>query len=219
MKKNAIPVAMIDDHTLFRTVLADMLNDTPRFDVVLQAANGREYVQAVRTGIQISVAVVDLNMPVMDGYETIAWIRANTPGTRPLVLTYDLAEDAMVRAMRAGACGFLRKDTSKAAFLDALQQVAFVGHYHQPSGEATPEGLRAEREDQRDHVLKQLSERELEFIDLACEEAEHTNDQIADLMQVHRRTLDGFRESVYAKCGVKTRAGLVLFAYKWGLLD
>ncbi len=214
-----IPIALVDDHNLFRTVLADMLDGTTEFKVVLQASHGGEYVRAVKSGTEVAVAVVDLNMPVMDGFDTMAWIRANAPGTRSLALTYELTEDAMARAFQAGACGFLRKDTSKLQFLDALRQVATLGRYHAPSNGTAPHTGSVDHERRIGEALERLTVRELEFIKLICREEEFTNDQIAELMQVHRRTVDGYRETVYSKCGVKTKAGLVVFAYKWGLMS
>lgn len=113
MRTQPIPIALVDDHTLFRSVLADMIQGTERFNVVVQAADGAEYLHAVKQGAEVAVAVVDLCMPVMDGFETIAWIRANTPGTRALALTFELSAEVHERALQAGACGFLRKDSRK----------------------------------------------------------------------------------------------------------
>ncbi len=215
----AIHIALVDDHQLFRSVLADMLENIPGYKVVVQAGHGLDFVRAVKQGAEVSVAVVDLHMPVMDGYATIAWIRSNAPGTRALALTFELGDEAMERAMRAGACGFLRKDTSKAIFLDALNQVAVLGCYHAPSALEQAQALRAEHQQRRAAALNRITEREIEYIRLVCNEAELTNDQMADHMGVHRRTVDGYRENVYDKCGVKSKAGLVVFAYKWGLVE
>lgn len=213
-----IPIALVDDHTLFRNMMAEMLAGLPQYTVALEASHGVEYMRAVRNGAEIAVAVVDLHMPMMNGYETIAWIRANTPGTRALALTFENTEEAQEKALRAGACGFLRKDISKKVFLDALNQVAVLGHYHHPSEVQQAHALRIEHEQRRTDALKGLTERELQFIRLACSEEELTNEQMAGQMGVHRRTLDGYRETVYTKCNVKTKAGLVVFAFKWGLL-
>lgn len=218
METPAIPIALVDDHTLFRSMMAEMLDGIPQYQVVLEASHGVDYMRAIKNGTEISVAVVDLHMPLMDGYETIAWIRANTPGTRALALTFENSEEAQERALRAGACGFLRKDISKSVFLDALNQVAVLGHYHDPSEVVQAQALRKEHERRRTVALSSLTDRELAFIRLVCNEHELTNEQVADRMGVHRRTVDGYRETVYRKCDVKTKAGLVVFAFKWGIL-
>ena len=93
-----------------------------------------------------------------------------------------------------------------------------LGHYHHPSEVRHAQALRMEHEQRRTEALKGLTERELQFMRLACSEEELTNEQMAEQMGVHRRTLDGYREALYSKCNVKTKAGLVVFAYKWGIL-
>ncbi|MBK8498877.1 MAG: response regulator transcription factor [Flavobacteriales bacterium] len=216
-----LPVALIDDHTLFRNVMTEMINGTKAYKVVAEAGHGVEYQQVVADGRAVAVAIVDLHMPVMDGYQTIAWIRANQPGTRALALTFEKTEEAMVRALRAGACGFLLKDVRKQHFLEALEQVATVGHYHNEellhdlNGKGDPTSA---YEQQRAEVLAAMSERELIFLRLVCDEAELTYEQIAARMELNTRQVDGHRESLFAKFNIKSKPGLVIFAYKWDLL-
>lgn len=216
-----LPIAVIDDQTLFRETLTDLINDLEGYQVVVEAAHGEEYVHAVQQGTRVAVAIVDLHMPVMDGYATLRWIRQHAPGTRALALTFERTEEAMVRALHAGACGFLRKDVSKQEFKAALDQVATLGHYHSdlmqdhlPTVAEAP----AQYERKQAALSAQLSDREAEFITLVCDEQEFTYDQIADRMHVSRRTVDGYRESVFAKFDIKSKAGMVIFAYKWGLI-
>ena len=102
-------VALIDDHHLMRTGLAAMVDGFGDYKVTVEAANGHEFILALSGMEEPAIAIVDLHMPVMDGYETIAWIRSNRPAILPLALTFDAADEAMVRAVRAGARGFLLK--------------------------------------------------------------------------------------------------------------
>lgn len=215
-----VPVALVDDHTLLRTALADMINSFDDYRVVLEAANGEELKQAIRNGPEVAIAIVDLHMPIMDGYATIEWLRDTTPDTRAVALTFEHSEAALVRALRSGACGFLLKDVCKEFFKESLDQVASIGHCH--SNDVlhrlnNHSDLRTAYERTRARKLELLSEREGEFLGLVCHEDEYTYDQIADRMGVHRRTIDGFRESVFGKFGIKSKAGLVLFAFKWGI--
>lgn len=213
-----IPIALVDDHALFRGILADMINGLEGYEVVVEAAHGEDYI-AQAAGKCIAVAIVDLHMPVMDGYRTIAWIRANAPQTRAMALTFEKTEEAMVRALRAGACGFLLKDVSKSVFKEALDRVATVGHYH--DDELAQLLIPSKPEHRNGHAnrsLVELTDREAEFLQLVCDEEEYTYDRIADLMRVHRRTVDGYRESVFSKFGIKSKVGLVLFAMKSGVV-
>ncbi len=215
-----IPIALIDDHTLFRNVMADMINNMPGYQVVVQSSHGKEYMEASER-IPVSVAIVDLHMPIMDGYETIAWIRENQPGTRPLALTFERSEEAMVRALRAGACGFLPKDVDKQVFRNALDQVATLGHYYDEhlAHELSKQKDRAGYFDkQRVLAIGNLTEREVGFLRLVGHDEEYTYDQIAEIMNVTTNTVHGYRESIFQKTGIKSKTGLVIFTYKWGLI-
>lgn len=217
-----VPVALVDDHTLMRSALARAIDLMPGYEVVLEAEHGAHFQQLVPTVPRIGIAVVDLHMPVMDGYATIAWINRHLPGTRALALTFEKTEDAMLRALRAGACGFLLKDTDARTFKTALDHVSVIGHYHDHDLEVSLQEQAAARTRyarERQRVLERLSERELLFIRLVCHEHEYTYDAIADQMQVHRRTVDGYREAIFHKFGIKSKVGLVLFAFKWGLVE
>ena len=216
-----IPVALVDDHTLVRGMLADMINGTDGYVVVLEAGNGQEFIEGLAAVPHIAVAIVDLHMPIMDGYETIAWIRAHAPRTRALALTFEKTEVAMVRAIRAGACGFVLKDARRNVFLQALQQVATVGHYYDAElAQVLGTTSQADRNEGLTHrSLEDLSDREAEFLGLVCHDKEYTYDQIAELMRVHRRTVDGYRESIFRKYGIKSKVGLVLFAIKRGVVQ
>lgn len=214
-----VPIALIDDHQIMRTALATFIDRLGGYQVVLQAANGQEYIDALKDAPRIDVAIVDLHMPVMDGYATIEWIRANAPDTKPLALTFEKTEEAMVKALRAGACGFLLKDVSSTIFRQALQQVATIGHFHSDDMQValnTGE-LLTHYERQRAKVVELITDREMEFIHLVCHEDEYTYEQIGERMILHRRTVDGIREGLFAKFGMKSKTGLVLFAFKWGI--
>lgn len=215
-----LPIAIIDDQALFRDALEGMIHRFGGFEVAVHAANGKEFVEAMQKGPPVAVAIVDLHMPVMDGYATIAWIREHMPGTRALALTFENTEAAMIRATNAGACGFLLKDARASDFKDALEQVATLGYYRNEqlllslsaAGE-TPAAYELARRD----IMAVLTDREVEFLRLVSDMNEYTYDQIADHMKVHRRTVDGYRESIFEKFQIKSKAGLVIFAYKWNI--
>ncbi|MBK7556025.1 MAG: response regulator transcription factor [Flavobacteriales bacterium] len=216
-----VRIALVDDHLIMRTALAGFIDRLGGYEVVLQAGNGEEYINALKDAPRIDVAIVDLHMPVMDGYATIAWIRANTPKVKPLALTFEKTEEAMIKALRAGSCGFLLKDVNSNVFRQALHQVVTIGHFHSEEVELalTSGELLTRLERQRAQVMELLSDREIELIRLVCHEDEYTYDQIAAKMDVSRRTVDGYREDLFARFDIKSKTGLVLFAFKWGLVE
>jgi len=214
-------VALVDDHHLVRNGLVSTVNGLGGYHVTVEAGNGKELIDALDQSRLPAIAIVDLNMPVMDGYETIAWLRANAPAVLPLALTFDATEDAMVKAVRAGARGFLLKNTRPAILKNALDSLILTGYYYTDSTHDVLQrhpGMKTREERERDRVLGAITPREMEFLLLVCDEAEYTYEQMADRMGVHRRTVDNFRISLFEKFDIKSKTGLVLFALRWGLL-
>ncbi len=214
-------VALVDDHHLMRSGLAATVNALGGYRVSIEAGHGRELIEALERTAAPAIAIVDLNMPVMDGFATIAWLREHKPAVLPLALTFDAAEDAMVRAVKAGARGFLLKNTRPEVLKNALDALMLTGYYYTDAVVSTVQGnpgLKTREEREREKVLTQITPREMEFLLLVCDEAEYTYEQIADRMGVHRRTVDNFRIALFDKFGIKSKTGLVLFALRWGLL-
>jgi two-component system invasion response regulator UvrY len=214
-------LALVDDHHLMRSGLASMINGLGGYRVTMEAGNGRELIEALEEQAAPDIAIVDLNMPIMDGYETLEWLRTNAPGIRPLALTFDAGDEALVRAVRSGARGFLLKSVRPSVLRTALDSLMMTGYYYTDhTHEAIlrhPE-LKTRQEREHDEVLKRITPREMEFLMLVCGDDEPTYDQIADKMGVHRRTVDGFRVGLFEKFHIKSKTGLVLFAMRWGLI-
>ena len=214
-------VALVDDHHLVRTGLAAMVNGLGGYRVTLEAGNGRELIDVLAKADAPAIAIVDLNMPVMDGYATIAWLREHSPTILPLALTFDAADDALVKAVRAGARGFVLKNARPAVLKTALDALMLTGYYYTDDTHQAlqrhPE-LKTREERERERVLEQITPREMEFLLHVCSEAEPTYEQIASEMGVHRRTVDNFRIALFEKFAIKSKTGLVLFAMRWGLL-
>jgi two-component system, NarL family, invasion response regulator UvrY len=215
-------VALIDDHHLMRTGLAATVNSVGGYTVTLEAGNGREFIRALSGMDEPRIAIVDLFMPIMDGFETIAWLKQNTPQILPLALTFDASDDVMVRAVRAGARGFLLKNARPPILKVALDSLILTGYYHSDELHETlveKQNLKTPYEKQQEKILAQITPRELEFLKLVCAAEEYTYEQIADKMGVHRRTVDGFREGLVEKFGIKSKTGLVLFAMRWKVVQ
>jgi two-component system, NarL family, invasion response regulator UvrY len=214
-------VALIDDHHLVRSGLVNMVNSVGGYRVTLEAGNGKEFMRALSGAEEPAIAIVDLHMPVMDGFETIAWLKQYMPTVRPLALTFDASDEVMVRAVRAGARGFLLKNAKPSVLKVALDSLMLTGYYHSDELHATlveKQSLKTPHERQQERMLAQITPRELEFLKLVCAPEEYTYEQIADRMGVHRRTVDGFREGLVEKFNIKSKTGLVLFAMKWGIV-
>ena len=214
-------VALVDDHLLVRDGLTTMVNGLNGYIVTMYAGHGQELVDAMSKNGHPDIAIVDLNMPVMDGFETIAWLKANAPKVRALALTFDAVDGAMIRAIRAGARGFLLKDVRPPQMQIALDSIMNTGYFFTEEmqlslvEQSAPQTL-ADKE--RDEILAMITPREMELLLLVCSEDEPTYEEIAKKMGASRRTIDNFRTHLFEKFQLKSKVGLVLFAVKWGLL-
>jgi two-component system, NarL family, invasion response regulator UvrY len=216
-------LALVDDHVVVRRALAALLNTYEGFHVVLEANNGVEFTEALTAGTaeQIDIAVVDLRMPAMDGYQTMQWVSAHAPTVRCLALTFEGHEDAIIRAVRAGARAFVRKDVEPEQLYHALCSVRDTGYsmddaVHHAVVEVG--GPKTTFERQRAKIVAALTERDLEFVELICAPEEYTYEEIADRMRVKVATIDTHRKNIFERFGLKSKTGLVLFAYRWQLV-
>ncbi len=215
-------IALVDDHHLMRSGLVATVNSLGGFRVTIEAGHGRALIDALGTHEAPAIAIVDLNMPVMDGYETLAWLRANKPEILTLALTFDATDDALVKAVRSGARGFLLKDALPAVLKTALDSLLQSGYYYTSETQDTIQrhaGAVVTAEVERMNVVASITPRELEFLRLVCDEREFTYDIIAERMGIGRRTVDHFRIELFKKLKVKSKTGMVLSAMRWGLLD
>jgi len=109
-QENIAKIALVDDHVLLRNALATLIGSFDNCQVVLEVANGRELITQLKADNLPDVILLDLNMPVMDGFETAAWLRDNHPAMRILMLTMYDSDKALIRLLQFWVKGFLKKD-------------------------------------------------------------------------------------------------------------
>ncbi|ULQ51823.1 response regulator transcription factor [Flavihumibacter fluvii] len=220
MQTTLLKIAMVDDHTLLRKGLANLVNTFEGFEVIFEAGNGRDFIDQLETHPNPDIVLLDINMPVMNGYETAAWIRKNLPDTRVLVLSMLDNDLAIIRMLNLGARGFLVKDSHPAQFRKALTEIRDLGFCINEalSGRA---GYIASNDSPENNPVQPLvspglSEKELHFLRLSC--AELTYREIAREMGIGPRAVDSHRDALFTKLNVANRVGLVLYAIKNGIV-
>jgi DNA-binding NarL/FixJ family response regulator len=208
MKTN-FTVVIVDDHSLFAQALENLINSFGDYKVLYHVKNGKELIRKLEDGKNVpDLAIIDINMPVMNGFETTQWLKANYPAVNVIALSMDDDEITIIRMLRAGAKGYLLKDISPGILQNAFKDVIEKGFYL--SNCITNSVLTSLHKNKAtDHLLK---EREIEFLKLVC--TEKTYKEIASEMFLSPKTIDGYRESLFEKLSIKSRVGLAIYAIK-----
>jgi len=212
-------VALVDDHELLRTGLAAIINSFEGFKVALEANNGQQFIEKVKTKTPPDIVLLDITMPVMDGYETSIWIKANLPQTKVLVLSMLENDTAIIRMLKNGARGYILKDSKPKVFKDALDSIRDSGYFINElvSNKLMHYINHEEVFDSDTFALNNLSENEVIFLKWIC--TEKTYKEIADEMCLSPRTIDTYRDNLFKKLDVKTRVGLAIFAIKNSIVN
>jgi len=212
-------VALVDDHELLRTGLVAIINSFEGFKVVMEANNGKQFTEKVNGKTYPDIVLLDITMPVMDGYETASWIKTNLPQTRVLVLSMLDNDTAIIRMLKNGARGYILKDSKPKVFKDALDGIRDSGYYiNELVSNKLMHYINHEEAYDGDAVaLNSLSENETTFLKWIC--TEKTYKEIADEMCLSPRTIDTYRDNLFKKLDVKTRVGLAIFAIKNSIVN
>ena len=196
-----------------------MLNKNPAFRVILEASNGRDFISQLGTlPIPPDLVLLDVSMPLMNGYETALWLRQNCPKIRVMALSTFAQEAVILRMIKNGAKGYMLKDADKEVFFEAIERVMTQGFYYSDLVVSALSNTMHSSDGTLQHGVNLINARELEFIRLACNDG-LTYTQIADKMSLSPRTIDGYREALFEKLSVKSRVGLAMYAMRNGLLD
>lgn len=210
-------IAIVDDHHLVAEAFADLIGRFEGYQVQLVAENGYDLLRQLQQCATLpDIALVDLSMPEMDGFETALQLRQLYPSVRVLALSMDDRKEHIISMVQNGARGYLLKGCRPAELRRALDDVMQKGFYY--SDFLTQQLIRniISPEPAKHHVSFDLNDRETEFLKLACSELTYT--EIADRMCVSPRTVDGYREAVFQKMNVKTRVVMALEAVRHRLI-
>lgn len=210
-----IKVAIVDDHKLVSKAIENMISSNPKFSVVMNCFNGDDFLKELAKQDNLpEVVLMDINMPRKNGIETTAELTKNYSEIKVIALTMEDNETTIISMLKAGAKGYLLKDMSPDILFDAINLVHEKGIFY--TDIVTQSLLKIKTEQKvTQEINNSLKDREIEFIKLACSEL--TYKEIAQQMCVSPRTVDGYRDSIFAKLNVKTRVGIVLFAIKYEL--
>lgn len=207
-------VAIVDDHFLFASSLEKLINSFDHFNVVYHAKNGRELQGLISKEKETpDIILLDINMPVMDGFDTAEWLTQNYPKIKILALSMEDDEPTILKMLRKGAKGYLLKDINPEVLNLALQELMDKGYYH---SNKVSETLLNSLNPSDESAILHFKENELKFLQLAC--SEMTYKEIAEIMHLSPKTIDGYRQDLFNRLNIKNRVGLVMFALKKKLI-
>lgn len=210
---NKIKYAIADDHKIFRRGIISALADTPELKLVFEAENGKELLNALPKN-KPDVILLDLKMPEMDGIETAQQIRKTDDDVKIIVISMYDDEKYVIHLMEIGANGYLLKNAEPEEIKTAIFTAYENGYYFNDFVNKALLKKITHRSQVKPVFNKnvELTDRELEVLKLICQE--HTATEIANLIFLSPRTVEGIRTKLLEKIGVKNTAGLVMYAVK-----
>jgi two-component system, NarL family, response regulator NreC len=207
-----------DDHTLVRQGLRKILEEQPDWEVVAEASDGREVVRQA-LALEPDVVILDIGMPLLNGIEASRQIARRLPNVNILILSMHAEEAYITQAMKAGARGYLLKDSADTDLIRAIGAIASGKSFFSPAVAKVmlDDYVRHLSEKGIVDRFEALSEREREIFQLIAEA--HSNKEIADLLSVSPATVETHRAHILQKLDVHNTAELVLYAVRRGIIS
>jgi DNA-binding NarL/FixJ family response regulator len=215
-------IGIVDDHDGIRKTIAQAIRENCEFEISIEAGNGMELIRKV-SQIPASdipdVLLIDINMPLMDGFETVSWVKSHLTETKMLIMSVYTDEEKVVRLIKMGVNGYLPKSMGVKELYDALSNIIRKGfHYSEFIAEKLLESMKTEIPGYKvtsvevKGVWNSLTENEKRLAQLCCTEL--TYEEIAKEMSLTAKSVEGQRKNLFSKCRVNTRVGLVMFLFR-----
>ena len=212
----ALRILLADDHTVVRQGLRKVLEERPEWQVVAEAGDGRDAVRLVEQH-KPDVAVLDVAMPLLNGIEATRQITKRVPQTKVLVLSMYPDEAYVTQMLKAGATGYLLKDSADVDLLEAVQAVSQGKSFFSPAvARLMSDDYARQRGENAVDRYESLSEREREIFQLVAEG--RTNNEMAALLFISPSTVETHRARIMEKLDLHSAAEIVLYAVRRGVV-
>jgi DNA-binding NarL/FixJ family response regulator len=214
MKKS---IVIVDDHTLIAQAIKSIISNFEAFEVLYVCENGADLIEKLNQNKKNpDIILLDISMPIMNGFETAKWLNENKPDVLIMALSMQNDEESVIKMIKNGAHGYLLKNSHPADLEKALFSLIDVGFYYPDwASKIVFKNMK-----QQDKVVKsevKITDREKEFLKFTTTEMSYK--EIADKMFCSPRTVESYRDSLFEKLELKTRVGLAVFALKNGFSE
>jgi DNA-binding NarL/FixJ family response regulator len=210
-------IAIADDHLLIAKAISSIIHDFKNFEVLYEVENGMALKEKLAVKQHVpDIVLLDISMPVMDGFATAQWLKEHHPEILILALSMQDDDESLIKMIKAGARGYLHKNVHPAELEKALETLVSKGMYY-PDWATSRVFMKLAAPEKPD-ALKGINftEREKEFLQYTVTEMSYK--EIAEKMFCSPRTVESYRDSLFEKLELKTRVGLAVFAMKNGLV-
>lgn len=220
--KNQIKIALVDDHKLVRNGIKSLLEEEEDIVVVAEGSNGLEAIEVVK-GIEPDILIIDVRMPEMNGIEAVGKMQLLNTSSKAIVLSMHDSEDYIIQSIKAGASGYLLKDTDKKEFVKAIRTVYAGGKYF--SGDISNIIVTNYLQNSSKNPIKKVSILKSDSFGLTKKERQilslilsgKTNNEISEILNNSKRTVETHRFNMMKKMGVKNLMELSSKAAEYGL--
>lgn len=212
-----IKVAIADDHVLFRAGVKTALSIKKDVELIAEADNGMQLLHLLKH-IEPDVILLDIQMPIMDGIQTLPEIRKVRPEAKVIILSMHNDHSMISKLMEIGANSYLTKNSDSETIYQAIVTCYEQEFYFNDlTNKALLNGIRNKRNEMLGTQEASLNDKELRVLKLMCEEK--TTKEIAEIVDISPRTVEAIRDKLKVKTGAKSMAGLVMYAVKHGIIE
>lgn len=213
-----LKIGLVDDHKLVRKSLRVLIDSFDGVAVALEAENGLELLESLKCN-EIDILLLDLQMPILNGYETCKRVRSLYPDVKVLIISHLNTKEALLKIVEIGAHGYFSKNSDPYSLEKAIHTVNDSDFYFDEELNSLAEEagiLKRRPRCYEPEPLVNFSEREIDVIRLACKQ--FSSNQIADKLCITARTVESHRRRIMERTNSKNFIGVILFAFKQGLI-
>lgn len=216
--KDTINIILADDHRIFRDGIKSLLSDHNSIQIIGEASSGIELLEMLNM-LKPDIIIMDISMPGLSGIEASKKITASYPDIKIIILSMHNNEEFVINSIKAGAKGYLPKDTSKEELLEAIETIYNGGEYYSKmvSDNFLKNYIKKFKVDQNLFDNEDLTQREIEILKLAASGI--SNKDLADKLFISIKTVDAHKNHIMQKLKLKNTAEMVLYAVKNKIIE